>query len=52
MRKESLMFVSSIVATVFLAGAVGTVGLFVFGFAWLLLGDDVNLQHPDIEHHT
>lgn len=52
MRKEAFMFVLSTVLTVFLAGATGTVGLFVFGFVWLFLSDDVDMNHPDMEHHT
>jgi len=40
MRKESLMFVGSVIASVYMAGAIATAGLFVFGFVWLVYGDD------------
>lgn len=40
MRKEALIFVGATIATILVAGAIGTAGLFVYGFAWLVYGDD------------
>jgi hypothetical protein len=40
MRKESLMFVGSAIASIYVAGAIAVVGLFIFGFTWLVYGDD------------
>jgi len=40
MRKESLMFVGAAIASLYIAGAFSVVGLFIFGFTWLIYGDD------------
>jgi hypothetical protein len=40
MRKESLMFAGSAIASIYFVGAASIVGLFVFGFVWLIYGDD------------
>lgn len=40
MRKEALIFVLSAVISTYTCGIIAVVGLFLFGFGWLVFGDD------------
>lgn len=40
MRKEALMFVGSTVISIVLFGIASVPALFIFGFAWLVVGND------------
>lgn len=40
MRKEALLFAGSTLISVYLCGITAAIGLFIFGFAWLVSGGD------------
>lgn len=39
MRRESLMFSGSVIASALFCGLAGISGLFIFGLVWLILGE-------------